>query len=172
MVVAFFLGIAPPKVAIAGGALLLLTPRIRPERVYREIDWPLLMMFCGLFVVVAGVEAQLLKPDIAALAGKLHLENTGALSAVTAVLSNLVSNVPAVLVLKPFIEPLADQQRAWLTVAMASTLAGNFTILGSVANLIVVQRARAHHVEIGFWDYFKLGAPLTILTILIGALWL
>ena len=64
------------------------------------------------------------------------------LSAVTAVLSNLVSNVPAVLVLKPFIEHLPNRDTAWLAVAMASTLAGNFTVLGSIANLIVVRRRR------------------------------
>jgi Na+/H+ antiporter NhaD/arsenite permease-like protein len=91
------------------------------------------------------------------------------LTTVAAVLSNLVSNVPAVLVLKPFIQPLADQRTAWLTLAMASTLAGNFTILGSVANLIVVERARAAHVTIGFWTYFRLGAPVTVLTLLVGA---
>jgi Na+/H+ antiporter NhaD/arsenite permease-like protein len=75
-------------------------------------------------------------------------------------------------VLKPFIAQLQFQQQAWLTVAMASTLAGNFTLVGSVANLIVVQRARAQNIEIGFWEYFKVGAPLTVLTIGIGVLWL
>ena len=94
------------------------------------------------------------------------------LSVVTALLSNLVSNVPAVLVLRPFVGALADPQRAWLTVAMASTLAGNLTILGSVANLIVVQGARAKGIKIGFWDYFRVGAPLTVLTILVGVCWL
>jgi len=94
------------------------------------------------------------------------------LTTVAAVLSNLVSNVPAVLVLKPFIQPLADQRTAWLTLAMASTLAGNFTILGSVANLIVVERARTAHVTIGFWTYFRVGAPVTLLTLLVGAWWL
>jgi len=94
------------------------------------------------------------------------------LAAATASLSNIVSNVPAVLVLKPFIQVLRDQHTAWLTVAMASTLAGNFTVIGSIANLIVVQRARASGVEIGFWDYVKVGAPLTILTLILGTLWL
>jgi Na+/H+ antiporter NhaD/arsenite permease-like protein len=87
-------------------------------------------------------------------------------------LSNLVSNVPAVLVLKPFIANSANPQRAWLIVAMASTLAGNFTLIGSVANLIVAQRARAGGVTIEFWTYFKVSAPLTVLTILFGAWWL
>ena len=80
--------------------------------------------------------------------------------------------MPAVLILKPFIEPLSDRHTAWLTIAMASTLAGNFTVLGSIANLIVVQRAAASGVEIDYWDYFKVGAPLTLLSILLGTLWL
>jgi Na+/H+ antiporter NhaD/arsenite permease-like protein len=88
------------------------------------------------------------------------------------VLSNIVSNVPAVLVLRPFILSLHDPKTAWLTVAMASTLAGNFTVLGSVANLIVVQKAAAKGVAITFWAYFKVGAPLTLLTIIIGTMWL
>ena len=94
------------------------------------------------------------------------------LGAVTAVLSNLVSNVPAVLMLKPFVDVLPDHDTAWLTVAMASTLAGNFTVLGSIANLIVVQQAAASGVTIGFWDYFRVGAPLTLVTLAIGTLWL
>ena len=94
------------------------------------------------------------------------------LSAVTAVLSNLVSNVPAVLVIRPFVEPLKNHDTAWLVIAMASTLAGNFTILGSIANLIVVQKAAGRGITIAFCDYFKVGAPLTLLTLLIGTLWL
>ena len=67
---------------------------------------------------------------------------------------------------------LADPQHAWLVVAMASTLAGNFTLVGSVANLIVAQRAQGAGVTIGFWAYFKVGAPLTVATILFGIWWL
>jgi Na+/H+ antiporter NhaD/arsenite permease-like protein len=172
MVVLFFAGQPVAKVAILGGALLLFTRRVKANKVYREIDWPLLVMFVGLFIVVDGFEKTVLTPDVIATVGRLHLENMPLLSAVTAGLSNLVSNVPAVLVLKPFIADLHDPQRAWLTVAMASTLAGNFTLVGSVANLVVVQRARADGVNIGFWAYFKVGAPLTVLTILIGVAWL
>ena len=86
--------------------------------------------------------------------------------------SKVRPNVPAVLVLKPFILGLPNPRHAWLVVAMASTLAGNLTILGSVANLIVVQRARARGITIGFWAYFRVGAPLTVLTILVGVRWL
>ena len=129
-------------------------------------------MFVGLFIVVAGLETTVLTPESIATVSRLDLETAPVLSAVTAALSNLVSNVPAVLVLKPFIANSANPQRAWLIVAMASTLAGNFTLIGSVANLIVAQRARAGGVTIGFWTYFKVGTPLTVLTILFGAWWL
>jgi Na+/H+ antiporter NhaD/arsenite permease-like protein len=172
MIAAFFAGIPPAEVAIVAGALLLLTRRIKSEKIYAEIDWTLLLMFTGLFIVVAGLEHSVLSPEVIVAVGRLHLERIPVLSGITAILSNIVSNVPAVLVLKPFIAQLQPQQQAWLTVAMASTLAGNFTLVGSVANLIVVQRARAQNVDIGFWEYFKVGAPLTVLTIGIGVLWL
>ncbi|HEY1431631.1 MAG TPA: anion transporter [Stellaceae bacterium] len=172
LVALFFAGQPPAKAAIVIGGLLLLTRRVKSERVYAEIDWSLLLMFAGLFIVVAGAEHALLTDDTVAAVGSLGLDSVPVLSAMTAILSNFVSNVPAVLVLKPFIEPLSDRHTAWLTVAMASTLAGNFTVLGSIANLIVIQRAAGSGVEIGYWDYFKVGAPLTLLTILLGTLWL
>ena len=172
MIVLFFLGQPVAKVAIVGGAILLFTRRVNPGKIYREIDWPLLVMFAGLFVVVAGFEKAVFTPQTAASIGRLHLDNTLALAGVTAVLSNLVSNVPAVLLLKSFVPNLVDPQRAWLVIAMASTLAGNFTVVGSVANLIVAYRAATRGIELGFWTYFKVGAPLTLATIALGLLWL
>jgi Na+/H+ antiporter NhaD/arsenite permease-like protein len=172
MVVLFFAGQPVALTAIVAGAVLLLTRRVKPQKVYFEIDWPLLVMFAGLFVVVAGLDKHVIGPDVVAAVGRLDLGNVPLLSAITAVLSNLVSNVPAVLVMKPFLESLADPPRAWLIVAMASTLAGNFAIIGSVANLIVAERARRDGVTISFWQYFRVGAPLTVLSIAFGAWWL
>src|SRR5215471_3078412 len=172
MVVLFFLGHPVPKVAIVGGAFLLLTRRVRPQKIYMEIDWPLLIMFIGLFVVVAGFEKTTITPETIAAVNRLPLDDVAILSGVTAVLSNLLSNVPAVLVLKPFVARLQDPQRAWLVIAMVSTLAGNFTLIGSVANLIVAQRAKVRGVEISFFSYFTVGAPLTLATISFGVLWL
>jgi Na+/H+ antiporter NhaD/arsenite permease-like protein len=171
MIVMFFVGWPVPKVAIVTGAALLITRRVDPEKVYRSIDWGLLVMFAGLFIVIAGVERTSLENDLIAVAGRLHLDNVFLLSGFSAVLSNLVSNVPAVLVFKPLVGHLANPTRSWLTLAMSSTLAGNLTLLGSVANLIVVQQARAK-VRIGFWQYFRVGAPLAVLTILFGAAWI
>jgi Na+/H+ antiporter NhaD/arsenite permease-like protein len=172
MVAAYFAGQAPAKVALIAGSILLITRRVKSEKVYRQLDWPLLLMFMGLFIVVAGFEKAVLTPEIMSAVGNFHLDRPAVLSLITAALSNLVSNVPAVLVLKPFAANMPDPQRVWLTIAMSSTLAGNLTIVGSVANLIVVQVARAHGVTIGLWQYTKIGVPLTVLTIFFGVVWL
>lgn len=167
---AFFAGVRPAEAALLGGAYLLLTRRVKPQKIHREIDWSLLVMFAGLFVVVAGLERTVLTADRIAAVGSFGLQQPVVLATLTAALSNLVSNVPAVLVLKPFVEALADRERAWLIVAMASTLAGNLTLLGSVANLIVAQRARSLGVELGFGAYLRIGVPVTALTIVAGTL--
>jgi Na+/H+ antiporter NhaD/arsenite permease-like protein len=172
LIIALFAGAPPSEAAVVAGGILLLLGRLKPGRFYGEIDWPLLLMFAGLFIVVAGVQAAFFGPRIVAVAQTWHLDRTAPLAIIVAILSNVVSNVPAILLLRPFIDPLPGADHAWLVAAMASTLAGNFTILGSVANLIVVQRAAAEGVRIGFWDYFVIGAPLTLLTLLIGIWWL
>jgi Na+/H+ antiporter NhaD/arsenite permease-like protein len=89
-------------------------------------------------------------------------------------LSNLVSNVPAVLLFQPIIPvmPASVHENAWLALAMSSTLAGNLTVLGSVANLIVVENAQQEGVTISFWEYCRAGIPTTILTLALGVAWL
>jgi Na+/H+ antiporter NhaD/arsenite permease-like protein len=168
MVVCFLLGWPVPQVALIAGAVLLLTRRIKPEKIYDRVDWPLLVMFAGLFVVSAGMEKSGLENELAAIAARSRLDSVWSLSALSAALSNIVSNVPAVLILKPFIRGLSDPANAWLTLAMSSTLAGNLTVVGSVANLIVIQRARGE-ADIGFWEYTRVGAPLAVATLFAGA---
>ena len=167
MIVFFFAGWPVPKVAVVAGAFLLVTRRIKPEKVYREIDWSLLVLFIGLFIVSAGLEKTPAAADLFAAASRYHLEHPAAMSVFAALLSNLVSNVPAVLVFKGYVSQLPDPSRTWLVLAMSSTLAGNLTVLGSVANLIVIERAR-REVRITFWEYAKAGVPLTILTMAAG----
>lgn len=87
-------------------------------------------------------------------------------------MSNLVSNVPAVLLFRPVVEMAADPQITWLTLAMATTFAGNLTLLGSVANLIVAETARRHGVHLGFVEYLRAGVLITLGTLGIGIAWL
>ena len=172
MVAAFFLGVPVAEAAIVGGAFLLLTRSVKARKVYAHIDWPLLVMFAGLFVVVAGFRDAVLTPDVLAQARAAMPGGDGGLAAATLVLSNIVSNVPAVLLLQPLATAAPDPAHAWLVIAMASTLAGNLTLVGSVANLIVVQIAAAAGIRIGFWRHFAVGLPLTLATIAVGVAWL
>jgi Na+/H+ antiporter NhaD/arsenite permease-like protein len=171
MIALFFSGWAVSKAALFAGAVLLITRRVKPEEVYQQIDFSLLALFCGLFIVVAGFEKTHVEEELLAWARGLRLDSVPVLSAASAVVSNIVSNVPAVLLFRPVIQRLADPQQGWLTLSMASTLAGNFTLVGSVANLIVVEKARAT-TEIRFWEYFRVGAVLTAGSVAFGAFWL
>ncbi len=172
MMIAFFLRQPPAKVALIAGAFMLLTRAVKSQKVYHEIDWPLLLMFSGLFVVVAAFSKAIDPAAILADWGPGKLAEAPFLSLFVALLSNLLSNVPAVMMLKPFVAGLPDPRHAWLLVAMASTLSGNLTILGSVANLIVVQWAAANGLKIGFWEHLRLGLPVALFSILFGLWWL
>jgi Na+/H+ antiporter NhaD/arsenite permease-like protein/uncharacterized membrane protein (UPF0127 family) len=160
-------------VAAAGATALMLIGRVRTERILNGVDWTLLLFFAGLFIVMHGVEESGLAAAVIARAGDLsQLSLAGqiaGLSLVSFVLSNLVSNVPAVMLLKPLVLSLGGHDILWLALAMSSTLAGNFTLIASVANLIVIQQAR-QRVQIGFMEYFRVGWLITILTLLLGIL--
>ena len=171
VVIAFFAGAPVTEAAIIGGSLLLVTRAVNPKRIYAEIDGSLLLMFGGLFIVVSSAQKALLTPDVLTAVGRFNLADSWVLSGVTGALSNLVSNVPAVLVLKPFVVASPDPAKAWLVVAMSSTLAGNLTLVGSIANLIVAERAKRAGVALSFLDYLKVGLPSTLLSIALGA-WL
>jgi Na+/H+ antiporter NhaD/arsenite permease-like protein len=167
----FLAGYDPAKTAAAGAAVLLLTRRVKPEKIYRQIDWDLLVLFVGLFVVVAGLEHAGLDERFFHLFEPIGLTTAWGLSVTAAVLSNAISNVPAVMLFATAIPRLPDPETAWLVLAMASTLAGNLTLLGSIANLIVLQGARRGGYGFGFVDYLKVGAPVAIVTICFGVWW-
>jgi Na+/H+ antiporter NhaD/arsenite permease-like protein len=168
--VALVAGFNPGVAALTAASLLLITRRINPARVYTHVDWGLLTMFAGLFIVVAGVEHAGLTGAWLARVPTEARTSVPALLGVTTALSNLVSNVPAVLVLRSWIPAFPDPEQAWLLLAMASTLAGNLTLVGSVANLIVVEQARGR-ATVGFWTYARVGVPLTLATLAVGTAW-
>jgi Na+/H+ antiporter NhaD/arsenite permease-like protein len=172
VVVAFLRGVDPAVVGAVAAAALLLTRTVKPQKVYRQIDWDLLVLFIGLFVVVAGVERVGLADQLFERLKPIGLTTIGGLTVVAAIVSNVISNVPAVMLIARLVPQLPDPASAWVTLAMASTLAGNLTLLGSIANLIVLEGARRHHVEISFWQYFRVGFPVTVLTLLFGVWWL
>lgn len=153
-----------------GGALLLVTRRVKPNKIYTGIDFNLLVMFSGLFVVVAGVNTSGLLLLLSRQLPEGWLQTPIAFSALTVLLSNIVSNVPAVLLLNYFI-PAADTVLWWQALALLSTFAGNLTITGSIANLIVAEAAAKENVSVGFRDYLIIGCPLTLLLCFLVTAW-
>lgn len=172
MVVAFVLGMPIPLAALTAAALLLISRRRQPEIVFREIDWSLLVFFAGLFIVTGSIQVLGFSGIIFGWVQGFAEQSVAALTLVSTVLSNLVSNVPAVMLFRPVIPEFPNVTQAWLTLAMATTLAGNLTLLGSVANLIVAEIARQHNVTLGFNEYLKCGVWITILSLGFGVAWL
>ncbi len=171
VIAGFLFGLPPALVAAVGAAIMLITRSMEPRLVYDEIDWGLLVFFVGLFIIVSGAENVGIVAGMLDIADNWNLHNAAIFTTVTAVMSNIVSNVPAVMLLKSVVPGFPDPHRAWLLLAMASTLAGNLTITGSIANIIVVERAR-NEVQITFKDYLRAGVPITLLTLAFGTLWL
>ena len=164
-------GYSFPLVAISVGAFILVIGRVKSANIYQHIDWELLLFFAALFIVMRGFEAS---GAVDYLIGHFHHALEGsmvsqlfAVSGVMLVLSNLVSNVPAVLLFRPLVSSFPNSRFIWLAVASTSTLAGNATPLSSVANLIVLQRA-GQSVQISFWKFARVGVVVTLLTTLVA----
>ena len=171
IIAAYMLGYELVLVSSLGAAFLLITRRVNPNKVYTSVDFNLLVVFAGLFVIVGGVEKSGLMTYVMEFLPQNGISSIGMFAFITLVLSNIVSNVPAVLLLKFFI-PEGDAAAWWKALALFSTLAGNLTITGSIANLIVVEIAKRQGVTVTAREYLKVGLPLTIITILLGIVWL
>ncbi|HBC46597.1 MAG TPA: anion transporter [candidate division Zixibacteria bacterium] len=174
--VLFIAGLKYPLAALIGASIIFLISRVPPRHALREMDWSVLLFFAGLFIVMGAFEktGYMTKVLIFARNHVSHNNLSGflGLSSLAVILSNVVSNVPAVILLKPLISNLGGGERLWLLLAMASTFAGNLTLVGSVANLIVAEKAQSRKVHLGFLSYLKVGLPITVLTILVGAGWI
>ncbi|MGI2903973.1 anion transporter [Tolypothrix sp. VBCCA 56010] len=160
LLIAFVAGLPLTESALVAASLLLITRRVKPQRILKKVDWNLLVMFSGLFILTRVTQKlNLLQPFTHAI------NSAASLLGVTAILSNLISNVPAVLLLQPLI-PKHDTH-SWLLLAAGSTLAGNLTLFGSVANLIVAEAANELGYKLTFWEHLRFGAPLTVCTLVL-----
>jgi Na+/H+ antiporter NhaD/arsenite permease-like protein len=167
----FFGGLNLAWTALAGAALVMVLARRDTHEVLKLVDWHLLVFFAALFVVVEGLSDTGL-PDaiyrhLQPMFGAIATTQAWNLSWFSVAGSNIFSNVPFVLVAGKWIPHFSDPALMWKVLALATTFAGNLTIIGSVANMIVVESAR-EHLEIGFWDYARFGIPITILTTVAG----
>lgn len=171
MIFAFCFGMSIPLAAISGASLLLVTRRLKPERVFREVDWSLLIFFASLFIVTKSIETSGISKYLSQIIQPYIAKSPLSLAVSSALLSNVVSNVPAVLLLRPVIMKMTNPEHLWLILGMATTFAGNLTLIGSVANLIVAETAKRNLINLKFSEYLKTGAIITILSLMVGVLW-
>ena len=172
VLLAFFfskeLHISYPVIALTGGSLVLLFGKIKPSKVIKEIDWVLLLFFASLFIVVNGIEKyQLLDPLINHF--KMNTSFSGILSlhGLSLILSQVISNVPFVILMNPIIKQ-THEQLLWLALSSSATLAGNLTIIGAMANLIVIEIAKKEGIQIKFFQFLKIGAIVTFFSFLLS----
>jgi len=145
--------------ALVAASVVLVAARARANALLERVDWSVLLFFAGLFVVVAALRKTGLPEEaLGALGAPRGMQGEVSLVAVLALGSQVVSNVPLIIVLEPWIRTFPDPTHAWTTTALVATLAGNLTLLGSVANVIVLEQARS---PIGFWAYLRVGLPVT-----------
>ena len=171
--VCFVAGLNLAWTALAGAVLVMVVARRDTHEVLKLVDWHLLVFFAALFVVVDGLNDTGL-PDtiyrhLQPMFGSHGTTQAWNLAWFSVVGSNIFSNVPFVLVAGKWIPHFIDPSLMWKVLALATTFAGNLTIIGSVANMIVVESAR-EHLQVGFWDYARFGIPITILTTAAGVL--
>ncbi len=172
-VIGWLAGGSLPLVAITCGALMVAIAQRDPAFAVERVDWDLLLLFSGLFVVMRGLEATgavawIDQRALALAQGGSEGLTGGVVSGVMVLLSNLISNVPAVMLWRDVVPHLPHPDLMWRMVAMSSTFAGNLLLIGSVANLIVAERAEAKGISIGFGEYARVGVPVTLLTVVWG----
>lgn len=172
MVFLFFFGnilkLSIPMIALAGASLVLILGKIKPSQVIKQVDWVLLLFFAGLFIVVHGIEkVGVLDPFIENTPITNSLSGILSLHGLSLVLSQIVSNVPYTILMLPILKT-ASSDLLWLSLASSATLAGNATIIGAVANIIVIEVAKKYDVEIGFWKFLKVGSIVTVITLIIS----
>jgi Na+/H+ antiporter NhaD/arsenite permease-like protein len=172
--VVYTLGANLAWTAVAGFVLLMLLHRADTRRLWARIDWSLLLFFASLFIVVEGL-GKSGAPELLFERFPLATEQHGwvgwlRLSTLFLLGSNIVSNVPFILVIRDQISTLESPRLGWELLAMASTFAGNLTLIGSVANIIVAEASREVG-GMGFWQYLRVGLPLAVLTTAIGTVW-
>jgi Na+/H+ antiporter NhaD/arsenite permease-like protein len=169
---ALLLGLPVSLAGMAGASLLLITRRIHPERVFMDVDWSLLVLFPSLFVITRAAADSWLFAQFYAMVELPMSSSMALLGLFSAGLSQFISNVPAVMLLMPLVERLPDARTGWLVLAGCTTVAGNLTLLGSVANLIVAELSQKRGVTLGFWAYLKAGLPVSLISVALTLLWL
>ena len=172
LMILFFTDIPREISAVGIAGLLLCSRRIRTREMLGLVDWHLITLFAALFVIIHGISRHGLLGAAVAFLGSVgaDIHNPLMLTGLSAVLSNLVSNVPATMLFLDFLDPADPRQ--WYTLAVSSTFAGNFILIGSIANLIVAEQASRFGITIRFREHAAVGVPVTMISLLLLIGWI
>lgn len=167
VIIGFAAGVRLSLMAILGASSLVLIANRRPDEIFAKINWSLLLFFGSLFVVVGGInKAGLIDQAHNFLSGYFSISTTQQVSTfsfASLVLSNVFSNVPYVMVVRHWIASFNSPMLMWLVLAMSSTFAGNLTVAGSVANMIVLELSK-EKAPFRFWEFTKVNGTIALLT--------
>jgi Na+/H+ antiporter NhaD/arsenite permease-like protein len=172
VLVLLFLAPVPRDISAMGvAAVLLCSRKMKTREILGLVDWHLITLFISLFIIIHGISmGDYLSRIMGGMAAHgVDIARPFSLTAVSTVLSNVFSNVPASMLLMRFLDPHAT--KGWYILAVSSTFAGNLILLGSIANLIVVEKASDQGVSIGFRDHGVIGIPVTLVSLLILVVW-
>lgn len=170
LIIFFFTNLPRDKVSLVGAGVLLLSRRMASYKLMSFIDWRLLVLFSGLFIVNRSFLHINDVSFIPKFLESYHVDLTSpmAIIFISLILSNIVSNVPAVMLLLPFINTFFEGS----VLAISSTFAGNLFVVGSIANLIVITHAAEFNVKINWKQYVKIGFPVTAASYIILMAWI
>jgi len=172
LILLFFTTIPRELSAIAIAGILLCSRKMESRQILELVDFHLITLFCSLFIIIQGITNVHIPSSIMEIFNQkgIVLHNPYILTGLSALLSNLVSNVPATMLLLQFIDPSNPVE--WYILALSSTFAGNLIIIGSIANLIVIEQSKRYGVEITFWEHAKTGIPVTLCSLIVLIVWI
>jgi Na+/H+ antiporter NhaD/arsenite permease-like protein len=171
VILGFFFGkilsLSIPIIALIGASLILLFGKAKPSSVIKDVDWVLLLFFACLFILVSSIQSLGLLDRFINIELNENLSGIVGLHSLSLVMSQILSNVPYTVLMTPLME-VVNNENLWLALASSATLAGNATIIGAMANLIVIESSEKENVKISFWEFFKIGIITTIITLLLS----
>ncbi|MFA5540307.1 MAG: SLC13 family permease [Bacteroidales bacterium] len=173
VIIGFFFGkilsLSIPIIALIGASLILLFGKTKPSSVIKDVDWVLLLFFASLFILVSSIQSLGLLDSFINIELNENLSSIIGLHSLSLVMSQILSNVPYTVLITPLMDVL-NNENLWLALASSATLAGNATIIGAMANLIVIESAEKENVKISFWEFFKIGIITTLITLILSIL--
>lgn len=172
LIILFFTPVPREISAMAIAGILLCSRRMKTRDILGLVDWHLITLFCALFIVIHAVSLGNYPGMVVAYLAErgIDLHNLLILTGISTVLSNTFSNVPATMLLVRFLD--AANPAEWFTLAVSSTFAGNLIIIGSIANLIVVEQAANHGIKITFREHAAAGVPVTLVSLSVLIVWI